>query len=102
MEFKDPDNHFAFILITTMLFLGIATYLLMFNYFDVPKISNDHTFIFGIDNYDYPFKQDFNWNVSFNDRVISNFENIIIWIFFLWGLLRLIDLFRFLVNYKKE
>lgn len=102
MEFKDEDNHLAFILITTILFLGVANYMLIFNYLDVPKMSNSHFVNIDIPNKYYPVKQNFSWDISFTDKKISNIENIIIWIFFLWGFMRGIDLFRFLENYKKE
>lgn len=100
MEWKNRDNHFAFILFTLIIFFGVSQTVLILNYMDVPKISEQRDFIFGVSNYYYRVNQVFNWDISFNDSVISNIENIIILILMLWGFMRLFDLLRFLVNYK--
>lgn len=104
MVFNDnPYKKFCFILVTLFIFVGVSEYTLIFNYFDVPKISDNHDYIFGVTGFNDPrIKQDANYDYSFNDKIISNLEVIIIYVFMLWSILRWIDLFRFLVNYKNE
>ncbi len=80
MDFKDESNHFAFILFTIIIFFGVATFLLIPNYMSLPKVSEDHNYIYGVDNHKYPFKEDTSdfFVISFNDNKITNIENIII------------------------
>lgn len=82
------------------IFLFIYTYLLMFNYFDVPKISETHDYIFGFEQFKVNTK--FIWSISFSDHVIGNLENIIILLCMMWGMMRGIDVVFFLEKYKND
>lgn len=101
MEFKDDETHIAFIVGTCIILFSVSMLLFIPNYLNLPKISEDHGFIFGVDNfYDPRIKTPFDWSISLDDGKISNLENSIIWVFMLWGFLRLIDIMRFLEKYK--
>lgn len=103
MEFESEENHYAFILFTIIIFLGVGSYMLIFNYMDVPKISEKRDFVFGVSDFnDFHIKRGFDYSLSFSDKKISNLENSIIWVTLLWGFMRLFDLMRFIVNYKNE
>ena len=103
MEFEKRENHFAFKLLIIILLFGIVQLILIPNYMDVPKISEEKNYIFGFDNLDFPVVQkEFSWEIDFNDNKISNIENIFIWIFTLWGFMKCIDLMFFLEKYKKD
>ena len=101
MEFKKRENQFAFKLLIIILLFGIVQLILIPNYMNVPKISDDHSYIFGFENI-YPVHTVFSWAISFDDNKISHFENIIIWVFTLWGFMKCIDLIFFLEKYKKD
>lgn len=81
---------------------GTCQTILICNYFDVPKITEDHSYIYGVNQYSNLVKQDFNYNICFTDKVISNLEMILIYIPMLWGIMRLVDLAFFLEKYKKD
>ena len=99
MEFEKRENHFAFKLLIIFLLFGIVQLVLIPNYMDVPKISDNHSYIYGFENI-YPVHTGFSWDISFDDNKISHIENIIIWIFTLWGFMKCIDLMFFLEKYK--
>jgi len=100
---NDSYKKFCFILVTLFIFVGVSEYTLIFNYFDVPKINEQHDYIFGITGFsDSRIIQKTSYVYSFDDKVISNFEVILIYVFMLWSILRWIDLLRFLVNYKND
>ena len=99
MEFKKRENHFAFKLLIIILLFGVVQLILIPNYMNVPKISDNHSYIYGFENI-YPVHTSFSWDISFNDNKISHVENIIIWIFTLWGFMKCIDLMFFLEKYK--
>jgi len=42
------------------------------------------------------------WKISVGDGKITQIEHIIIFIFMLWGFLRIIDLLRFMEKYKTD
>ena len=100
MEFKKPENHFAFKLLIIILLFGVVNIIFIPNYMSIPKISDDKTYIFGIENI-YPVYTKFSWAIDFKDHKISHIENIIIWVFTLWGFMKCIDLMFFLEKYKK-
>ena len=99
MEFKKRENHFAFKLLIIIILFGVVQLILIPNYMNVPKISDNHSYIFGTQNI-YPVHASFSWAISFNDNKISHIENIIIWVFTLWGFMKCIDLMFFLEKYK--
>ena len=99
MEFEKRENHFAFKLLIIILLFGVVQLILIPNYMDVPKISGNHSYIYGFENI-YPVHTGFSWVISFDDNKISHFENIIIWVFTLWGFMKCIDLMFFLEKYK--
>lgn len=102
MEFKSKEKLFAFKLVIIIVLFGVSESILILNYFDLPKVSDDHSYIFGMDQYSKYIKKDFIWDISFTDKQIGNIESIIIFIPMLWGMMRLVDLMYFLVNYKKD
>jgi len=104
MVFKGkPDKRFAFKLLIIIFLFGTVQILLIPNYLELPKISEEKNYIFGFDNLDFPVVQKkFSWDIDFNDHKISNIENIFIWIFTLWGFMKCIDLMFFLEKYKKD
>ena len=99
MEFKKRENHFAFKLLIIILLFGVVQFVVITNYINVPKISDNISYIFGTKNI-YPVHTNFSWDISFDDNKISHVENIIIWIFTLWGFMKCIDLMFFLEKYK--
>ena len=99
MEFEKRENQFAFKLLIIILLFGIVQLILIPNYMNVPKISDDRNYIYGFENI-YPVNTGFSWSINFNDNKISHIENIIIWIFTLWGFMKCIDLMFFLEKYK--
>ena len=99
MEFEKRENHFAFKLLIIILLFGVVQLVLIPNYMNVPKISDNHSYIFGTENI-YPVHTNFSWVISFDDNKISHIENIIIWVFTLWGFMKCIDLMFFLEKYK--
>ena len=99
MEFKKQDNHFAFKLLIIILLFGVVQLILIPNYMNIPKISDDKSYIYGFENI-YPVHNDFSWDINFGDHKISHIENIIIWVFTLWGFMKCIDLMFFLEKYK--
>ena len=101
MEFEKPENHFAFKLLVIILLFGVVQIIFIPNYMSIPKISDDKNYIFGIENI-YPVYTKFSWAIDFNDYKISHIENIIIWVFSLWGFMKCIDLMFFLEKYKKD
>ena len=101
MKIEDKELHLALKLFIIILLFGISQTIFILNYFDVPKISENRDYIFGSENIQ-PVYKEFIWDIDFNDKIISNFENIVIWIFTLWGFMRLIDLMVFLEKYKKD
>jgi hypothetical protein len=101
MNFEDPDNHFAFILLTIIIFFSISMIILIPNYMNVPKASETRGYFYGTENI-YGVNKPFSWDIDLFDEKISNIEHILIYIPMLWGMLRLIDLGRFLENYKKK
>ena len=101
----ENDKKFTRIMFTLILFMGVYSLILMPNYLDVPRISDNHTFKYGIDTFNDPrvvVKNPDFFVISFSDKKITNIENIIIYIFMLWSFLRLIDLIYFLEKYKKD
>lgn len=105
MEFKNPENHFAFKILILIILFSIVNIFFILNYFDTPKIDEDKSYIFGATNFNDPrvknVDPDF-WSISFTDKRFSSLENIIIYICMLWGFMKLIDLMFFLEKYKKD
>ena len=102
MEFEKRDNHFAFKLLIIIILLGVSQFMLITNYLDLPPLTNlERNHIYrtyndiNIVNVDKSF-----WVISNVDNNISGIENIIIWIFMLWGFMKCIDLMFFLEKYK--
>jgi hypothetical protein len=102
LEFENKQNHAAFKLIIIIVLFGVCESILILNYFDVPKISEDKSYRFGEHPHMDLVKQDFIWSIDFNDKTIGNMENIIIYVTMLYGILRLIDLMYFLEKYNNE
>lgn len=104
MGFEKTENSITFCLLTLIILFAIAEILLLGNWFTIPLRGEDPNYIYGY-NYmnDVVYKPvpDF-WVISFEDHKITNIEHIIIWICFLWGFLRIIDLERILGKYKKD
>ena len=99
MEFEKRENQFAFKLLIIILLFGIVQLILIPNYMNIPKISDNHSYIFGFENI-YPVNTCFSWSINFNYHKISHIENIIIWVFTLWCFMKCIDLMFFLEKYK--
>jgi len=101
MGFKKIENSINFCFLCIIILFGIASIFLFGDYFSIPKRSDDPNYIYGY-NYmnDVIYKpgDDF-WIINLGDKKISNIEHIIIWICFLWGFLRVIDLERILHKY---
>ena len=102
MEFEKRENHFAFKLLIIIILLGVSQFMLITNYLDLPALTNlERNHIYrtyndiNIVNVDKSF-----WVISNIDNNISGIENIIIWIFMLWGFMKCIDLMFFLEKYK--
>ena len=92
MEFEKRENHFAFKLLIIIILLGVSQFMLITNYLDLPPLTNLER------NHIYRTYNDI--NIVNVDNNISGIENIIIWIFMLWGFMKCIDLMFFLVKYK--
>lgn len=104
MEFKDKSNYFAFKLLILIVLFGMYTYILMFNYMDIPKTYEIENYTYGSGSpvlQDY-VKKDFIITVDFSDKMLSNGESIIVWICLLWGFMRFFDLSVFLENYNND
>ena len=102
MVFNDKRNEFAFKLLIIIVLFGVSETILFLNYFDLPKINEDHNYIFGSEQYKNLVKVDFIWDIDFSDNQIGQIESILIYIPMLWGMMRLVDLMYFLVKYKKD
>lgn len=103
MVFKNPDNSFCFIMICIIVLFGVSNIILIGNAVFMSKRGSNPDYIYGF-NYEFyydPVYPDY-WRFDFFDKKISNIENIVMMICMLWGFMRLIDLSRFLENYKKD
>ena len=104
MDFKNKDNHFAFKLFIIILLLGTSQLVLIVNYLNLPILTlEERNNLYSV-NSDINIKKndkDF-WVIALSDHKITGFENIIIYIFMLWGFMKCIDLMFFLEKYKKD
>ena len=100
---KIIEKKISFCLFCILIFWGVSGFMLIGDYMTLPRRTDDPDFIYGIEfNNIYSMEKDY-WVICVGDGKITNIENIIIWVFMLWGLLRGFDLIRFfMVNYKKE
>ncbi len=93
--YSNFNKSINFCIICMILFFGISSYMLIFDYFSLPKKNEEPDWYVGKSYWENKFiKKDFDATLSIGDHKISNLENIIIWVLMLWGFMRTIDLLK--------
>lgn len=93
------DHRLNFCMGCILFFWGFTTYYLML---EIPYIPlREQSFIYIRDmSWLYEDPSMF-WVMCPGDGIITNIENVFIWVFYLWGFMRLLDFFR-LVDLKEK
>lgn len=95
---------FNSLFITLGILLCIGSYILMFDGVKLPSKFDDPEYIEGIRVFDKYINtpNPRYWEFNIGNGYISNIESIVIWLCYLWSLLRIIDLLYYEISYQKN
>jgi len=103
MTTKNYPKRINFGLFCIILFFGITALMVIPDFQSLEKRGSNESYFEGKAIHDrlINYRPDF-WKISPGDGKISNFENIIIALLTIWGIMRLIDILGLFVDWDKE